>query len=291
MTSSYVGVRAAQLNRENSMANDRYFLYLDILGFSELVKDKNGRTINDLYEVIASLNVNNHDAFKVVVFSDTVVVYNVNGGGTPQDAKYLIMFLCEFVKDLMHRLTGRGIFYRAVIAHGDFTHYVINGIPCFFGNALVDAHNSEKELKAIGLFIHKDISKYCDIFKHRAFNQNYNFVYVTQALDELEEYGSDGYPIPASLIEDTDSKWLIVPELDHVSNMYLGSVNPNYSESVKVKYKASWNMYSQQYPRLTARLLSTNQDITSVSPNVKWDEVLKRHPEDCSYAIETRIEF
>lgn len=57
--------------------------------------------------MIASLNTNRHDALKVVVFSDTVVVYNVNGGDTPEDAGYLIIFLCEFVKDLMHRLTGR----------------------------------------------------------------------------------------------------------------------------------------------------------------------------------------
>ena len=273
------------------MATDRYFLYLDILGFSQLVNDKNRRTINDLYEVIASLNVNNHDAFKVVVFSDTVVVYNVNGGETKQDAQYLIMYMCEFVKDLMHRLTGRGIFYRAVITHGDFTHYELNGIPCFFGNALVDAYNSEKELKAVGLFIHKDISKYCKIFKYKSFNENYNFVYVTQALDELEEYGSDGYPVPAGLIEDTDAKWFIVPELNHVSDMYIGSVNPEYPESVKDKYKASWDMYCKQYPKLTAQLLSTDQDITSVSPTVTWGEVLDRFPENYSYAIKTRIEF
>lgn len=273
------------------MKTDRYFLYLDILGFSELVKDKSGRTINDLYEVIASLNANNHDAFKVVVFSDTVVVYNVNGGDTPQDAKYLIMFMCEFVKDLMHRLTGRGIFYRAVITHGDFTHYELNGIPCFFGNALVEAYNAEKELKAVGLFIHKSISQFCHIFKYKQFNDNYNFVYVTQALEELEEFGADRFPIPKNWIEDTDAKWHIVPELDHVSNMYLGSVDKSYPESVQAKYKASWEMYCKQYPRLTAQLFAAGQDITSVSPQVKWKEVLERFPEDCSYAIKTKIEY
>lgn len=273
------------------MATDRYFLYLDILGFSDLVKDKSGRVINDLYEVIASLNANKHDAFKVVVFSDTVVVYNVNGGDTPQDSKYLIMFMCEFVKDLMHRLTGRGIFYRAIITHGDFTHYELNGIPCFFGNALVDAYNAEKEIKAVGLFLHKNISHFCHIFKYKEFNENYNFVYVTQALEELEMFGADGYPIPTNLIEDTDSKWFIYPELDHVSNMYLGSVDTTYPEPVKAKYKASWEMYCKHYPSLTAQLLATNQDITSISPQVEWNEVLERFPEDCSYAIHSKVEF
>lgn len=44
-----------------------FFLYLDILGFTDLVKEGSER-IDDLYEVIASLNVHKHDAFKVIVF-------------------------------------------------------------------------------------------------------------------------------------------------------------------------------------------------------------------------------
>lgn len=269
---------------------NRYFLYLDILGFTDLVRNHSDR-IHDLYEVIASLNVHNHDAFKVVVFSDTVIVYNVNGGDTPEDSQYLIMFMCEFVKDLMHRLTGRGIYFRSIITYGDFTHYELNNMPCFFGNALVDAYNSEKEIKAIGLFIHKDISQYCDIFKYKKFNDNFNFVYVTQALDDIEMYGSDGYPIPECLIEDTDSTWLIVPEIDHVSSMYTYSIDMNLDENVRNKYQASWKMYCAHYPNITNQLIASNQDITSISPNVNWKEVLDRFPEDCSYAIENRKEF
>ncbi|MDE1487624.1 hypothetical protein KKI90_15025 [Xenorhabdus bovienii] len=200
--------------------NERFFLYLDILGFTELVR-QGSKKIDDLYEVIASLNVHRHDAFKVIVFSDTVVVYNVDGGDTLEDARYLIMFMCEFVKDLMHRLTGRGVYFRAVITYGDFTHYEINDTPCFYGNALIDAYNSEKELKAIGLFIDKKISHHCNIFKYLEFNENYDFVYVTQSLDEVEGYGLGGFPIPSYLIEWTDSKWYILPEIEHVNNMYI----------------------------------------------------------------------
>lgn len=273
------------------MATNRYFLYLDILGFSELVKRQRENTITDLYEVIASLNANRHNAFKVVVFSDTVVVYNVNGGDTPDDSSYLIMFLCEFVKDLMHRLTGRGIYFRAVITYGDFTHYELNGIPCFFGNALVDAYNSEKELKAIGLFIHKRISQYCDIFRCREFNENYNFVYVTQALNDIEFWGSDGYPLPTELIEATDSKWEIYPEIFHVASMLSGSQNSGYPESVRSKYAASWDMYCAQFPNITKQLLAAGNDVRSIAPAIDWQPVVDRHPEDCSYAVETRVEF
>ena len=273
------------------MATNRYFLYLDILGFADLVRQQSERKIEDLYEVIASLNANRHGAFKLVVFSDTVVVYNVNGGDTPKDSRYLIMFLCEFVKDLMHRLTGRGIYFRAVITYGDFTHYELNGIPCFFGSALVDAYNAEKELKAVGLFIHKRISSHCDIFKYRKFNENYNFVYVTQALDEIDLWGSDGYPVPADLIWSTDSQWEIYPEISHLASMLAGSRNSAYPEGVRAKYASSWDMYCAQYPNITKQLVDNGNDVCSIAPTIDWQPVMDRHPEDCGYAIETRVEF
>lgn len=270
--------------------NERFFLYLDILGFTDLVKEGSER-IDDLYEVIASLNVHKHDAFKVIVFSDTVVVYNVDGGDTPADARYLIMFMCEFVQDLMHRLTKRSVYFRAIITYGDFTHYEINGTPCFYGNALIDAYNSEKELKAIGLFIDKKISHHCHIFKHREFNEHFDFVYVTQALEKIEEYGACGFPINYRLIEDTDTKWYVLPEIEHVNNIYIGSKNKNYVESVRDKYIASWDMYCKHYPHITAQLLLSGNDVTSISPNVEWTEVFDRYPEDYGYAIESKVTF
>lgn len=273
------------------MATNRYFLYLDILGFTELVKKNNGEVITDLYEVIASLNANRHSAFKVVVFSDTAIVYNVNGGDTPEDSRYLIMFLCEFVKDLMHRLTGKGINFRSVITYGDFTHYELNGIPCFFGNALVDAHNSEKELKAIGLFIHKGISHHSDIFKYREFNENYNFVYITQSLDEIEFWGTSGFPLPKDLIESTGSEWNIYPELSYLASIQAGTLNIGFSESIRAKYIASWKMYCRHYPNLTHQLIASGNDIFSIAPLVNWQPVVKQYPENYSFAIKTRVEF
>lgn len=267
--------------------NERFFLYIDILGFTDLVQSGSDK-INDLYEVIASLNAHRHDAFKVVVFSDTIVVYNVNGGDTHEDARYLVMFLSEFVKDLLHRLTGRDIYFRAILTYGDFTHYELNGIPCFFGNALVDAHNSEKEIKSVGLFIHKKIAHYCDIFKHREFNEDYNFVYVTQSLRDVENYGYSGYPIIWDLIGGTEAEWQIYPEANHVREMYYGFINNNYPESVKTKYQSSWNMYCKQYPNFTSHLLGNDFDIFTICPSADWDRVEKRHPESCTYAIESK---
>ncbi len=73
---------------------ERFLLYIDVLGFTDLVSQSNAR-IDDLYEVIASLHVHNHPSFKVIIFSDTILVYNVEGEDTRRDRTYLIMYLCE----------------------------------------------------------------------------------------------------------------------------------------------------------------------------------------------------
>ena len=109
---------------------DRCLLYIDILGFADLVSESNAR-IQDLYEIIASLHVHDHPSFKAIIFSDTILVYNVEGDDTRRDRSYLVMYLCEFAQDLQRRLTEKDIFFRGVSVRGYFTHYELNQIPCF----------------------------------------------------------------------------------------------------------------------------------------------------------------
>ena len=180
--------------------DNRYLLYIDILGFSELV-EKDITQIDDLYTVIASLNVHEHDAFKTIVFSDTILVYNLYGFESHYDEHYIIMFLCEFAKDLQHKLTERGIFFRAVIMRGNFKYYELNSVPCFFGTALIDAYKAEKQIKAIGLFIDKSIENNSVIFKTRHYNGNFSFVFITQSLNEIEYMYEGHFPIPANILE------------------------------------------------------------------------------------------
>jgi hypothetical protein len=86
---------------------DCYLLYIDILGFSELVLKK-GR-IEDLYDQIDTLNSHEHTAFKTLAFSDTILIYNTVEWGR----HYLVMYLCEFAQDLFYRLVSRDLHFRA----------------------------------------------------------------------------------------------------------------------------------------------------------------------------------
>lgn len=274
------------------MIDNRLLLYIDILGFSDLVSES-PRRIDDLYEVIASLNAHNHNAFRCVIFSDTILVYNVDGGDTPQDISYLLMFQCEFVKDLLHRLTNREIFYRAVITYGYFRHYQLNDVPCFYGTSLINAHNAEKDIKAIGLFMDNRLLPYCDIFHHTPFNDSYSFVYVTQSLDELE--GIRNCRLPAgeikNHIEQTELDWNGGPEILHLADLCRNANSSELPESVAKKYQTTVELYRLRYPQIIARLEGNSFDIKSVFPEVDWNAVIARHPESCSYAIEERKEF
>ncbi len=274
------------------MKNNHFLLYVDILGFSDLVFESPER-IEDLYEVIASLNAHKHSAFRCVIFSDTILVYNADGGETPQDIRYLLMFQCEFVRDLLHRLTNRGIFYRAVITCGNFRHYQLNEIPCFYGTSLVNAYNAEKDIKAIGLFMDNRLLPYCDIFHHVSFNDSYSFVYVTQALDELEGIRASSLPEREIklCIEQAELDWNGGPELLHLADLCRNAKSLTLPPTVTQKYESTIELYRLRYPTIISRLEGTNFDIRSVFPEVDWNAVIERHPENCSYAIEERTEY
>jgi len=74
-------------------------LYIDILGFSNLVEEK-PRKINMLYRIINFLTVHSHYAFKTIVFFDTSIVYNRKDPVSDYDRNYLVMYACEFAQDL-----------------------------------------------------------------------------------------------------------------------------------------------------------------------------------------------
>lgn len=269
--------------------DDRYLLYIDVLGFSDLVKEQEAK-INDLYEVIASLNVHDHDAFKTIIFSDTILVYNLLGGHSPEDKSYLVMFLCEFAQDLQHRLTGRNIYFRAILIRGSFTHYELNAVPCFFGTALIDAYRVEKQIKAVGLFIDKAIEQDSDIFRTATYNEKVSFVFITQRLHEIEFMYGGEFPIQAWLIEETDSIWHLGAEIAYLKDVY-SQMRSHPDASVREKYENTWRLFKSQYPKTLAHLEATQFDLEKFSPGASWKKVMERYPEDFSWAVKTRKEY
>ncbi len=178
----------------------KFLLYIDILGFSNLVKT-NQIQVRRIYKIIEDLNAHQHDAFKVIIFSDTILVYNINYALSDYEKSYYVMFLIEFVQDLFYHLAGKDIYYRAIIVEDDFTHYQEGRFEKYFGKALIKAYENEKRIKCTGLFIDKKINQYNNVFNTTEYNKQLMFVFVNQVLDRIEDGEFGSFPISKYDIE------------------------------------------------------------------------------------------
>jgi len=122
--------------------DEKYLLYIDVLGFSDLVLRHGG--VDDLYRQIDELHVHRHHAFKAIAFSDTLLVYNEIDPADDSARRYLVMFMSEFAQDLLYRLIGRDLYFRAYLTKGEFDHKHLADLQSFYGEALIRAYQHER---------------------------------------------------------------------------------------------------------------------------------------------------
>ena len=248
--------------------SERFLLYIDILGFSEMT-DREPRKVARTYAILDSLNVHRHHSFKTIVFSDTVLVYNLNPAKSLEDRQYLVWYLTEFAEDLHHRLTGQNIYFRAVLTSGDFSHYTLKNIECFFGRALISAYNREKAIPSIGLFLDKNCDDYNRFFRIEQFDDDASFVYLNRSIESLTEYTSDNYPFCDKAIEDQAPylPWEVRNLQDVHANM-----RTHKSPAVRAKFLTAWDFHAKRYPGLTRALVDGNFQVAALGGAGAWRE-------------------
>ena len=248
------------------LMDDRFLLYIDILGFAKMTR-REPRKVARIYAILDSLNVHKHSAFKTIVFSDTVLVYNPRLATSDDDRSYYVWYLIEFAEDLHHRLTGQDVYFRAVLTTGDFSHYSLKNIECFFGEALVKAYLREKEIPSIGLFIDDRCQKYNKHFRVAQFDDQYHFVYLNRSLESLEQYTSGSYPINDRGIQDQApfTPWQV---------RFLHDVHVNMREhsapTVRTKFLTAWDFYAKRYPGLIQTLTQNSFSLQSLAGQNAW---------------------
>lgn len=255
------------------MTKEKYLLYIDILGFSDMVRNSPER-VRRLYKIIEELNCHNHDAFNVIVFSDTILIYNKVEPFFDYDHKYIVMFLIEFAQNLLYSVVGREYYFRSVLVYGEFEHEMPNHVERFFGKALIKAYEAEKDILSTGLFIHNLCQKYNDIFFVSRYDDEYSFVYLNQSLDRLMEGALGELPIDGSLIEDTDSQWNLAKDIKILSSIY-HNMRTHPVQKVQFKYQNTWNFYLKRYQKLLELLASNNFDPNCITYNFDWTEAYK----------------
>ena len=245
---------------------ERFLLYIDILGFAEMTS-RDPRKVARIYAILDSLNAHKHDAFKTIVFSDTVLVYNDSPAVKEEDKNYLVWYLIEFAEDLHHRLTGQDVFFRAILTKGDFSHYSLKHIQCFFGQALVNAYLAEKEIPSIGLFIDDACNKHNQYFKTSPFNDKLHFVYLNRHLEYLDRFTGASYPQNTPFLEDEAP---FVPwQVRFLKDVYF-LMRSHPVPAVRTKFLTAWDFHSRHHPALTQALVAGNFSLQSISGRPAW---------------------
>lgn len=134
--------------------NDRYLLFLDVLGFTELVKTRGAEevfeTINGCiraFERWEKLNGN----FRLIYFSDSFILYQ----DPPGYGDWAFLDVYALTGMIVSALLAQGIAVRGAISYGEF-HVGSSGAgrhQVYFGEALIEAYQAEQRENWIGVTI------------------------------------------------------------------------------------------------------------------------------------------
>ena len=132
----------------------RYLLFLDILGFSEMVEKKSSdetyRVLNDVLAEFNRWEKANGD-FRTIYFSDTIIFYQYPEGYG--DWAFLDVYAIGAM--ILSALLARGIPARGAISFGQFEVRLDDAAKhqMYFGAALVEAYRAEQRENWIGITI------------------------------------------------------------------------------------------------------------------------------------------
>jgi len=261
---------------------ERYLLYIDILGFEDLVR-KDPEKVDDLYQIIASLGAHSHWGFSVVGFSDTILVHNTFVPSTAHEHAYVIMYCCEFAQELLYRLAGRKLFFRAVLTYGKFEHYLLNEQHYYYGPALIDCYRAEKEFKVTGLLMDDKCARDRQVFSVRQYAPNWNYVFLTRGLDTYEDEWLGMCPLEMIVLADTGLASLIGPELETLHNSLLLARN-HPDEHIRLKYKNTLTQYRIRYPKVFAALEPHDLLMEQVNTAFDWSTIRAQLNESYAFA-------
>jgi hypothetical protein len=165
------------MTKDKDLYKTRLIAYIDILGFKELIKNKESNLVG-VYEAIDQFvtglrNIKQaqqekqepHKGFPksfserdslspdINVFSDSILISSgvVNLDGSKEDsieAMKELRLLFYIVQSLQTKLLKMNILVRGIITHGDLVHKKMKNIEMFFGSGFLEAYKKEKLIKA-----------------------------------------------------------------------------------------------------------------------------------------------
>ncbi|MGK5095177.1 hypothetical protein WDW89_24600 [Deltaproteobacteria bacterium TL4] len=231
---------------------ERLFLYIDILGFSDLIINK--KDVAPLFQIINNAQIHRDSNFVTIVFSDTIVAYNRHSNLNKSAKTIEVMYLIELTQELFSKLIGTNIFFRAIITEGEFFHNQLENLAAYYGTALVEAYRAEKKLSGTGLFLDRKLRDLNSVFRFKEFSDKFDYIFLTHMcsgitswlkrnVDENDRSDYSEFPIHPELLTSASLEFEIYPELVHFKEVYQ-NMNTHPEPKVREKYLTTWNMYS-----------------------------------------------
>jgi hypothetical protein len=253
--------------------SEKLFLYIDILGFSDLVS--NTKAMSEIFDRVDALNVHTDRDFGVIVFSDTILVYAE--GLWLENKASAVMWLVEFAQDLFYRFIGIDRHFRAYVTIGEFTHNRKSHIDAYYGAALVECYRKEKEIKAMGVFIANALVPFSNIFHTSRYDDDCHFVHIMQHLDRISwpSASTNSYPIPNDELRFTGSDYLVAYDLTYLKLLQHHMDDSTLGEEVRRKYLNTWKLIAMRHKALLGVLFESGFDPNAVTKH-DWAEPMRR---------------
>ena len=241
-----------------------FLLYLDILGFEQISTSCDPK-VELIYTTLLETKKRRDSTYKVVIFSDTVLVQNIG----LEDPLYSLMYLCEFFIVLQYKLSKLSMFLRGVIYHGHYTMENREGVEVFWGPAINAAYRAEKVIKAVGLFMHKNCLQWNGIHRLTPYNENYSFVQTLLGVVAHIEYAPGGIEVDKFVLQQTDYLCHLVDDVKLLNQFsYLRHHAEN--ECIREKHEATWQLIRVYNALLLDALEKENFDLCIVNDEYEW---------------------
>jgi hypothetical protein len=222
---------------------NRSFLYIDILGFENLVRT-NPAKVDQVFEIFDTLKVHKHFALQTVVFSDTILVFNKDA---TLSTDYYCTYLVEYAQALFYRLSDINVYFKGILTFGEFKFSKMTNIQSYYGLALIDAYRDEKTLEGFGLYVDKKLSNEIVAFDKVHFTEKYDFILLCQSLKNLYSTTKGVLPIEIDLLSETDTYYRIDEDLRFFREIdYIKQNHP--VERVRLKCQKVYDTYKPDLP-------------------------------------------
>jgi len=226
----------------------RAFLYVDILGFENLVVT-NSPKIKRIFEILDQLGSHKHDHYfslQTIVFSDTVLIFNSNDTEN-KDVHLYVTYLVEYAQELFYKLASINVYFRGILTFGQFDFSQLKNIQAYYGYALIETYKKEKKIEGFGLFANKCISNKIVVFDKIEASEDFYFVVLCQSLKNLYSMTNGILPTDINILTDTDDCYRLDEDLRFLREIeYLMKNHP--IEKVKEKYRKVYDIYKNEFP-------------------------------------------